>query len=534
MTSRAEGARPQSAEFASLAERMGSLQALRVALSCLVLASGVFVSDVVGASLSDLMLVTAGYLLVTALAEGLRRMGRGRGLAIVTTLLLVDGIYLAWITYITGGAQSPLRFLLYVHVIAVTLLASYRTGLKITLWHSLLSFVVYYAQAADVLVVREGIARALPGEGTLFTHVALFNIAALLVVAVVTARFSALNERELKRRKGDMEDLAAMAAELENLEEPDAIAQTLLDRVSDSFGFKRGVVLTGGNETMHVAGFNGPDEPASIRPGLDATIMKAAEERRVQLKKQLDPATDPRLSALLPFARHVAVFPLTTEGDSAAVVALEHPGRGGRIERRVIDMVTQFIAHAALALQNARLYQQVQKQAETDALTGVANRRKFEEVLEKELSRAARNGEQLTLAMFDIDHFKSLNDTYGHQTGDEVLKQVASSLAHACRDFDTAARYGGEEFAVILPACSSKESLAVAERLRKAIGEIETVTPVTASSGVASFPTHAGDAQALIKAADEALYESKRAGRDRVTRSRRRPRSKSPELLETD
>ena len=229
MAPRAEGARPQSVEYSSLAERMGELQALRVLLAVLVLGAGILVPDVVGAPLTDLILVTAGYLAVTAIAEGLRRVDTRRGLAIVTTALLIDGLYLAWISYLAGGAQSPLRFLVFVHVIAVTLLASYRTGLKVTLWHCLLSFVVYYAQAANVLVVKEGVAGALPGEGELFNHVALFNITALLVVALATARFSALNERELKRRKADMEDLASMAAELENTIQPKAIAETLLD-----------------------------------------------------------------------------------------------------------------------------------------------------------------------------------------------------------------------------------------------------------------------------------------------------------------
>jgi diguanylate cyclase (GGDEF)-like protein len=539
MTSGVQGARPQSGEITSLAERMGSLQGLRVALALLVLASGLFVSDVVGASLSDLILGTAGYLVLTALAEGFRRMETERGLAIVTASLLLDGLYLAWATYLSGGAQSPLRFLLFVHIISVTLLASYRTGLKIALWHSLLSFVVYYAQASGVLEVKEGIAGTLPGEGALFNHVALFNITALLVVALVTARFSALNERELKRRKADVEDLAAMGAELEGISDPVAIADVLLSRVGESFGFKRGVVMVPGvGDDLKLAAFRGPGEPASTRPGIDEVATTASEQRTVQLKKQLDPEKDPRLAALLPFARNVAVFPLAAEGKAVGVLAVEHPGRTGRIERRVVDMVMQFTAHAALSMENARLYQQVQKQAETDALTGISNRRTFESVLERELSRAARNAEQLTLAMFDIDHFKSLNDTYGHQVGDEVLKKVANALALTCRDFDTPARYGGEEFVVILPSCSSKESLMVAERLRKAIAEIDTVTPVTASSGVATFPTHASDVYALIKAADEALYESKRGGRDRVTRSRRRGRkpasTSAPEQVDSD
>lgn len=533
MVSGAQGARPQALEIASLAERMGSLQVLRVVIAALVLASGLLAPDVVGATFTELILGTAGYLFLTAVAEGLRRMESGRGLLIISVALMVDGLYLAWVQYVAGGVLSPMRFLLYVHVIAVTLLASYRTGLKVTLWHSLLSFVIYYAQTSGVLEIRDASLNAVDADSAAFTHGALFRIGSLLVVALVTARFSQLNERELKRRKGDMEDLAAMAAELEGAGKPQAVAEGLLNSVCASFGFKRGVVLAGDLQDMKVEAFRGPDEAASIRPGVDATVVKSCSERRVQLKKQLDPEADPRLAALLPFARNVAIFPMMIEGKPGGVLAVEHPGRTGRIEKRVVDMVTQFVTHASLAFQNASLYQFVQKQAATDALTGIPNRRTFESVLERELSRASRNGEQVTLAIFDIDHFKSFNDTYGHQTGDDVLKKVAQALASTCRDFDTAARYGGEEFVVILPSCSSKESLAVAERLRTAISEIEAVTPVTASSGVATFPTHAHDLPSLVKAADEALYESKRAGRDRVTRSRRRGR-KSSELLDAE
>jgi two-component system, cell cycle response regulator len=176
----------------------------------------------------------------------------------------------------------------------------------------------------------------------------------------------------------------------------------------------------------------------------------------------------------------------------------------------------------------------VQKMADTNALTGISNRRTFETYLEREVSRAGRNGEQVTLVMFDIDHFKSINDTHGHQTGDEVLKKVAATLANGCRDFDVPARYGGEEFAIVLPSCSAKESLVVAERLRRSIGEAENPVAITASAGVATFPTHAADPERLIAAADEALYESKRAGRDRVTRSRRRGRSAGRPALTED
>jgi diguanylate cyclase (GGDEF)-like protein len=499
---------------------MGYLQALRVGFAVVVLASGLLAQNVIGASLADLALFTAAYLLLSATAEGLRRAGRGRGLGVVGGMLIADGLYLAWVLYSTGGNDSSLRFLVYLHIIGVTLLASYRTGLKIALWHSLLFFVSFYAQAAEIIDPVDSAAR----EGSIDRKM-IFNVFAFWVVALGTASFSSLNERELRRRKVDLEALNDTAQKLEGVSEPNEIAKVLLDAVGNEFDFKRGAVLAAPNGGVPtVMAFRGPSEAPEAKPNVDAVMERSWESHEPVLVNQLDPDKDPQLSSLMPFARNLVIVPLFAEGQPLGVLVVEHSSkRGPRIERRVVAMVQQFASHSGLALRNAWLLQQVQRMADTDALTGIANRRTFQSLLEREVSRAGRNGEQVTLVMIDIDHFKSINDTHGHQTGDEVLKAAATMLAKMCRDFDVPARYGGEEFAVILPACSSKESLVVAERLRKSFSESETPVPVTASAGVATFPAHASDPEKLIAAADEALYESKRAGRDRVTRSRRRP-----------
>lgn len=167
--------------------------------------------------------------------------------------------------------------------------------------------------------------------------------------------------------------------------------------------------------------------------------------------------------------------------------------------------------------------EQLQKFASTDGLTGISNRRAFDSVLEREVARASRNGSSVSLVMLDIDRFKRLNDTHGHQTGDDVLRTVAAGLAKACREYDTAARYGGDEFAMILPNCSPEEALAAAERLRLAVPEANSMLRVTVSGGTATFPMNGSDAVSLVAAADEALYTSKRTGRDRVTASSRAP-----------
>lgn len=517
---------PQPGEIVSLAERMGYLQALRVAFAVFVLASGLFASKTIHATFTDLTLVTAAYLVLSALSEGLRRMSSRPRLTVVAGMLLIDGVYLAWVVYSTGGSASPLRFLVYLHLIAVTLLASYRSGLKIALWHSLLFFVVYYAQAAEILEPTPGGPN--PTDAT-FHRDSILGVMTFWIVALGTAAFSSLNERDLRRRKLESDSLADMAGELETQSEVDVVARTLLEHVCSTFGLKRGLVVESVAEGGDLLAYRGPGEPVDLGQRIDGVVRRADESRQPQLVKKLSDTEDRRLSALLPFARNIIVVPLIAERDPIGFLVVEHGGSPvARVHRHVVQTTGQFAKLGALALSNRRLMQRIQKMADTDSLTGLANRRTFQKVLEQELSRAARNGDQVTLMMLDVDHFKRFNDQHGHQAGDEVLTLVAKTLRDASRDFDTPARYGGEEFAVILPSCSPKESLPVAERLRALVGKVETLAPVTASAGVATFPNHASDLTSLIKAADEALYESKRAGRDRITRSRRRGRRRAP------
>ena len=508
--------RTASDELVPLAQRMRYMRLFRVAICFVVVAFAGYAPDVVRATPLQLGKGVAVYLGVSFLAEGLWRLLGKRGLYLFGAMLIVDGIFLAWMAYLTGGAASSLMNLILLHLVAVTLLASYRTGLKLAMWHSLLLLVVYYAQEAVMKVPGISDPPALTADAF---HRLVGFVAVYWVVALATATFSALNERELRRRRYDLEALAKMASSLETVSEARDVAGTLLDKLMDTFGFGRGVVLAklGNDVSVLAANGDGVLKQASLMSA-DAVMLQAWQSRKTLLVSKFDPEVSPSLANLLPEGHNVVVVPLTAEGGSVGVVVLEQGAAlGARIERRVVSMVERFCSHAALALRNASLVDQLRDMAATDGLTGVANRRTFEAALEVELDRAARSGNALSLVLVDIDHFKLLNDTHGHQAGDEVLKRVAEALKKQSRGFDTPARYGGEEFAVIMPGCDLQDAERSAERFRSAIAAVEGVTHVTASAGVATFPAHATDASSLVQMADAALYESKDNGRNKTT-----------------
>jgi diguanylate cyclase (GGDEF)-like protein len=211
---------------------------------------------------------------------------------------------------------------------------------------------------------------------------------------------------------------------------------------------------------------------------------------------------------------------LSTQGQVTGLVRVESS------EREAMDqedgrLMESLVVLASLAFENAKLYRETQDLAVTDGLTKLLLRRVLLERLDQELVRSTDKGGQTALVLLDIDHFKSVNDTYGHPAGDAVLREVAARVKGSVRDVDVCGRYGGEEFVVLLPQTPLEGALLVAERIREAVksrafelrGDARIIT---VSLGVAVFPAHGGNGRALIEAADAALYRAKEAGRDRV------------------
>jgi diguanylate cyclase (GGDEF)-like protein len=192
-----------------------------------------------------------------------------------------------------------------------------------------------------------------------------------------------------------------------------------------------------------------------------------------------------------------------------------------------VDYVTkpfdpaEMSARISAALRSKQLQDQLARNANVDVLTGVGNRRYFDQRVATELSRSRRQGAPLACIMLDVDHFQVLNDTFGHPAGDEVLRRLGELLHHSSRAEDVVCRYGGEEFVILTPGLDRKAASAFAERLRRDIaslilGRSDAPMKITCSFGVAEVDAHTQSSADLVRRADKALYEAKRAGRNRV------------------
>lgn len=506
-----------SADLLPLADRMRVMRVLRLAAAAIVLGAWAALPETRGASLPVVAAVTVGYLVVLGAADAAWGASGRRGQSLFGFMLMADAVYFAWASYGTAGLDTPLRNLVLLQLITVALIASMRTGLKLALWSSMLLVGAYHLHELDLL-------GALGNPDIRFDagsyREIVVDIAIFWLVALVTSTFTAINERELRRRRYDLEALAELSLRLERADGSAGVATILADVVASTFGYERVLVATAPEEHLEVLALRGGGSEA-LGP-IDSPLLRRAmaASRPLLVRGTGD---DQALAARFPEARNLALVALHAEGRAIGVLVVEHGMRGGsRIEARVVSMLERFTAHAALALVNAWLLDEVRRSASTDALTGLANRRQLDQALARECAETVRSQVPLAVVMIDLDHFKRLNDVHGHQTGDRALRLAAMAIATSTRTMDLAARYGGEEFCVVMPGVDAAGAANAAERIRRAIERVSPDLPITASVGVASAPAHGATATELTAAADAALYEAKRDGRNRVAVSSKR------------
>jgi diguanylate cyclase (GGDEF)-like protein len=506
-------------DYAALSDRMVSLLGLRVTFAGIVLTWSALRPEALGASFMVLAGISGAYLLLSVLGELARRRADRLALVVLTALLLLDGVYLATAMYATGGTQSPMRFLTYLHLVAVSLLAGYRTGLKIALWHSLLLFVVLYAQAAQLLPPVDVVA----GAALTFDRMPVLNVTSFWLFALATSIFSAMNERELRQRRADLQALVDVGAHLDDQGDPVHQSRIVLDGLAERFGFARGIIVGAAEDKILILAARGAAEVQSSPVDPDAIVLKAWERREPLPVSSLDPQSNPLISWAMPRARNLLVAPMIADGRPVGAIIVEHPSRTiFGVERRMISVVGQFAAVAGLNLRNAVLLQHVQDLAERDSLTGAANRHTFQTTLERvmEARHAGRSRKAgVTAVLFiDLDDFKVVNDTLGHAAGDALLVAVTKRISGLVRQGDLVARLGGDEFAILTADdIELPRSRAIAERLVRVLREPFLIghqpITVTASIGIASARERTESASDVVRNADVAMYMAKANGK---------------------
>ena len=258
--------------------------------------------------------------------------------------------------------------------------------------------------------------------------------------------------------------------------------------------------------------------------GVYAETMRSKEITQTQnlgqtLQEIIPNITDEQLSTILDkeYCKSMIIIPLSCMNkDFGWFVVFSSRDELATSET---DFLSIFAKQIEMAITIAHLFSTVKEQAVTDGLTGLYNRRYFEEYLRKEVTRANRQKQAFSLIGLDLDFLKQINDKYGHSYGDLAIKTLADVIKNNARSIDIAARMGGEEFNIILPGIDSKGAMIAAERIRKTLEatEIETIGHITASIGVATYFEHTDNPEELIELTDQAMYQSKRNGRNRVT-----------------
>lgn len=358
----------------------------------------------------------------------------------------------------------------------------------------------------------------------------------------------------ISSHKLDLDSVLKAALALSSEIQLERLLQKLIGIVIENAGADRGYVLLPGSEDWRIvarAGMHHGEALLEEMPLAAATEVCATLIRYVIRTGQpllLDDARQDPVFGRDPDVTRRAVhsvlcLPLLAQSRLCGVLYLENDLLAGAFAPERVQILRMLSAQAAISIENARLYgdleqqvaertrelseanRQLQRLSECDGLTGIANRRKFDATWSQEWKRATRQGLSLAVVLLDVDHFKAFNDHYGHQAGDDCLRQVAEAVAAvARRPEDLAARFGGEEFVVVLPGLTAPQALRVAENLRAAVAACRiphahnsAAAVVTASLGVAAAQPGPGNRpEQLLAAADAALYQAKHEGRNRI------------------
>jgi diguanylate cyclase (GGDEF)-like protein len=341
------------------------------------------------------------------------------------------------------------------------------------------------------------------------------------------------NERvfnQLQRTKAEQSKLLTASEALSGKPGEGDALKAALNAASQIVQFEIGavaLVAEDGNQVVCEARGPKSEELLGVFVSANESLAAAALKNRHYLPYRGD--LDPKQQTLLSkssqgiFAKiHSAMVLPLTSGDMPIGTLILASSQHNVFDEEVRTTLQVMTNQLSTVIENARMYRKLEELATTDGLTGLPNHRLFQEVLDRKLASSARFGNKLSVIFCDLDHFKSVNDMYGHPVGDLVLKRLSAILTkEVVRDTDLPARYGGEEFAIICEGTDTEGAVNLAERIRGAVEEevfhtSQGTLKVTISMGIATYPVHARKKEELIKRADTALYAAKEGGRNRT------------------
>lgn len=301
------------------------------------------------------------------------------------------------------------------------------------------------------------------------------------------------------------------------------VLNNVIRQLRDSFGYPYLGVYLLKNDMLHLGAQLGYPEDTLIHdiPITSGVIGRTARLKQTQFIR--DVTTEPDFLCASKDVRSEIAIPLLKDDHVLGVLNVETE-YSGSLDENDVDLLNALAGSIAVAIDNAHLHAEVKRMAMTDVISGLANRRAFDEILQAEMNRASRYSQPMSLIILDLDSFKEYNDKWGHPAGDVRLSEIGALLRANLREPDVAARYGGEEFAVILPNTSKNGAIRLAERLRQGAersapgprGNGEPVAGYTISLGVATYPDDATTVEKLLLMADNAELRAKRLGKNRV------------------
>jgi len=441
--------------------------------------------------------------------------------------LAFDLVFISLLTRFTGGFDSPFYVLFYLLLPFATIRLGFRAGL-ITALAASGSYLAAGATApgtisAGPLVLRLVILWVFTSGSGYYAKFSGQSEKRLLNA------LDKLNERttELERAHRRLELVYEASRDLGTILKVDDLTERVLWISRNLFGFprcelllwdqnKKRLFLHGRVQNVDTVIFSQP-RPVRMTPFFKV-VLEVGDARRNANRRQDRPGSRGKDT----FRSQLAV-PMIFQGKTTGILNAESPKINAFGERE--EHVFAILANsAAMALENVFLHQKMEQLTISDELTDIFNYRHFKTRLEDEKKRSVRYGQPLSLIMIDIDWFKRFNDTYGHETGNRLLKRIVRVISGCIRDVDILARYGGEEFMVILPQTGQAEAYKIGERIRKGIAEArfevgangEELARVTVSVGISTYPENGRPEDELVESVDQALYRAKGAGKNLV------------------